>query len=608
MQELPESLRACCTNTGSEIPKNTWIQGNGRQFLVRYYRCDIKGAENGLLKGKTVAIKDNVSVAGVPMMNGSKLLEGFVPDRDATVVTRILDAASDLGINSKKKKKDDLICDILSSQAPEVSLTPVVQSISAADGAGAGAVVQFKENMPPFNAVHYEPISHNTQLPKVSFTSVYEFMITRRRQGDQSIQNFKGLDKSVKHFDAGDVQDICLAQIDGSTVYIRAYCLASMKKQRYQVFLCITHAEGKNRVDFAYCQCPIGLAQACSHIGGLLFSISNVQSSAKALVQTDQSCTSSLCQWNVPRTMNQKPMPISTLNLSRPKVVASSETDVNVAMLSSPSHGSAMARFDPRHSEDRHHSLTWSLDQLRKLKASFPLTGMAHLWNIPDTGVPSVVENEVEVTTAVHPLHLKMEMMVFSDGNCGRITGKSVCEDMCFSGSSFTASSGPVRNPYDATRTTGGSSSGSASLLVRKKVDVAIGGDQGGSIRIPASWCGIVGLKPTYGLVPYTGIMPIEMTYDHVGPMARTVEDCATLLEDEEELCRSSTVSAVVKNRRFFKVNDGIKGKKIGLLTEGFIGVEEDLAGIVRQAALTLKEAGAEVSDVSLPIHSDGGY
>ena len=67
--------------------------------------------------------------------------------------------------------------------------------------------------------------------------------------------------------------------------------------------------------------------------------------------------------------------------------------------------------------------------------------------------------------------------------------------------------------------------------MVRKKVDVAIGGDQGGSIRIPASWCGIVGLKPTYGLVPYTGIMPIEMTYDHVGPMARTVEDCATLLE-----------------------------------------------------------------------------
>lgn len=70
-----------------------------------------------------------------------------------------------------------------------------------------------------------------------------------------------------------------------------------------------------------------------------------------------------------------------------------------------------------------------------------------------------------------------------------------------------------------------------SSQVARKIVDVAIGGDQGGSIRVPASFCGIVGLKPTYGLVPYTGIMPIEMTFDHAGPMARTVEDCATLLE-----------------------------------------------------------------------------
>ena len=63
-------------------------------IFKRYYRCDIKGAESGLLAGKTVAIKDNVCVAGVPMMNGSKLLEGFVPDRDATIVTRILDAGT----------------------------------------------------------------------------------------------------------------------------------------------------------------------------------------------------------------------------------------------------------------------------------------------------------------------------------------------------------------------------------------------------------------------------------------------------------------------------------------------------------------------------------
>ena len=62
-------------------------------------------------------------------------------------------------------------------------------------------------------------------------------------------------------------------------------------------------------------------------------------------------------------------------------------------------------------------------------------------------------------------------------------------------------------------------------------VDMAIGGDQGGSIRIPSSWCGVVGLKPTFGLVPYTGAVPIEITMDHLGPMARTVTDVALLLE-----------------------------------------------------------------------------
>ncbi|XP_056000994.1 amidase-like [Ostrea edulis] len=191
----------------------------------------------------------------------------------------------------------------------------------------------------------------------------------------------------------------------------------------------------------------------------------------------------------------------------------------------------------------------------------------------------------------------------------GRILGKSVCEDLCFSGNSATSSSGPVKNPYDPTRSTGGSSSGSGSLVARKVVDVAIGGDQGGSIRIPSSWCGLVGLKPTYGLVPYTGIMPIEITIDHTGPMARTVEDCATLLEaiagyDDGNDPRQFPAMSVPSYSKLF--NDGIKGKKVAIISEGFEGVDEDVATLVRDAALKLKEAGAEVSEVSLPIHNDG--
>src|SRR5580700_3691070 len=113
----------------------------------------------------------------------------------------------------------------------------------------------------------------------------------------------------------------------------------------------------------------------------------------------------------------------------------------------------------------------------------------------------------------------------------GEIAGKAVCEYYCVSGGSHTSSTGPVQNPRKAGYTTGGSSSGSAALVAAGEVDMAIGGDQAGSIRIPASFCGIIGLKPTFGLVPYTGIAPLEITIDVCGPMTGNVRDNALLLE-----------------------------------------------------------------------------
>src|SRR6266700_1610204 len=110
------------------------------------------------------------------------------------------------------------------------------------------------------------------------------------------------------------------------------------------------------------------------------------------------------------------------------------------------------------------------------------------------------------------------------------IAGKSVCEDLCFSGGSHTARTGPVRNPWDRSRTAGGSSSGSAALVAAGHADLALGGDQGGSVRIPSSFCGTVGHKPTHGLVPYTGAFPIENTIDHLGPITRNVHDAALML------------------------------------------------------------------------------
>src|SRR5207237_5220148 len=104
----------------------------------------------------------------------------------------------------------------------------------------------------------------------------------------------------------------------------------------------------------------------------------------------------------------------------------------------------------------------------------------------------------------------------------GEIVGKSTCENLCFSGSSFTSDTGPVPNPHDPARSVGGSSTGSAVLLLLGECDMAIGGDQGGSIAHPCAWTGVYGLKPTYGLAPYTGIITIEQTLDHNGPIATT--------------------------------------------------------------------------------------
>ena len=101
----------------------------------------------------------------------------------------------------------------------------------------------------------------------------------------------------------------------------------------------------------------------------------------------------------------------------------------------------------------------------------------------------------------------------------GTIVGKAHCENFCLSGGSHTNATGPVHNPHKMGYSAGGSSSGSAVLVALGEVDMALGGDQGGSIRMPASFCGIYGMKPTHGLVPYTGIMPIEIYVDHTGPM-----------------------------------------------------------------------------------------
>ena len=104
-------------------------------------------------------------------------------------------------------------------------------------------------------------------------------------------------------------------------------------------------------------------------------------------------------------------------------------------------------------------------------------------------------------------------------------------DNLAWSGAGDASAHGPTLNPHNPEYLAGGSSGGSAAALYYDDIDITIGGDQGGSIRIPSSWCGVVGLKPTHSLVPYTNIAGMEATIDHTGPMARTVAGAALTLE-----------------------------------------------------------------------------
>lgn len=190
----------------------------------------------------------------------------------------------------------------------------------------------------------------------------------------------------------------------------------------------------------------------------------------------------------------------------------------------------------------------------------------------------------------------------------GEIAGKAHCEFFCLSGGSHTNSTGPVHNPHKHGYSAGGSSSGSGALVGAGAVDMAIGGDQGGSIRIPASFCGVYGMKPTWGLVPYTGVMPLEVFLDHVGPMTANVADNALLLEviagqdDYDPRQRNVETHAYTE-----ALGRDVKGMKIGVLKEGFghANSEADVDDCVRAGAAQFESLGATVDEVSIPMHLD---
>nr|XP_054751262.1 amidase-like [Lytechinus pictus] len=195
----------------------------------------------------------------------------------------------------------------------------------------------------------------------------------------------------------------------------------------------------------------------------------------------------------------------------------------------------------------------------------------------------------------------------------GIINGKTVCENLISSGGSSSAAKGPVLNPHDTTRTSGGSSSGSAVVVQVGDADMAIGSDQGGSVRLPSSWTGIVGIKPTHGLVPYTGALGMDAAIDHLGPMARTVKDCALLLEViagydggmDPRQQPNITVPEYTKELE----NSDVNGLKIGILEEGFTAPNADqrVNTLLKDVINRLADVGVGIEDTSIPLHTQGG-
>ncbi|MCO5604968.1 hypothetical protein L7F22_059143 [Adiantum nelumboides] len=190
------------------------------------------------------------------------------------------------------------------------------------------------------------------------------------------------------------------------------------------------------------------------------------------------------------------------------------------------------------------------------------------------------------------------------------IVGKAQCEYMCLSPSSHTASAGVVRNPLAPHYHAGGSSSGCAALVAVGEVDLSIGCDQGGSCRIPAAMCGVVGCKPTHGLVPYTYIDGMYGPVDHAGPITRTVEDNALLLNvlagwDGLDERASSAARSVKKMNYCEKLKQGVKGMRIGVVKEGLMMpfVEENVRKATEDSTQVLRDMGAQIEAVSLPLH-----
>ena len=183
------------------------------------------------------------------------------------------------------------------------------------------------------------------------------------------------------------------------------------------------------------------------------------------------------------------------------------------------------------------------------------------------------------------------------------VIGKANLDEFAMGSSNENSAFKKVHNPWNLNKVPGGSSGGSAAAVASCEAALALGSDTGGSIRLPASFCGVVGMKPTYGRVSRYGLIAFASSLDQIGPFARTVEDAALLLEVISGHDKHDSTSLNIPVEKFSShLNDDIKGKKIGIISDLMTdALSDDVLNAINHAADIFRSLGAEIVEVKLP-------
>ena len=241
-------------------------------------------------------------------------------------------------------------------------------------------------------------------------------------------------------------------------------------------------------------------------------------------------------------------------------------------------------------------------DRFRKGKRVSILNGIpvAVKDNMCTKGIRTTCGSKI-LSNYLPPYNATVVKRVFRSGAV--LIGKTNMDEFAMGSSTENSAFAPTLNPIDPDRVPGGSSGGSAAAVASGETVLALGSDTGGSIRIPAAYCGVVGIKPTYGRVSRYGLVSYASSLDQIGPFGRRVEDCAMLLNVICGHDRLDTTSADLKKPDFLRpLKGGVKGIKIGLPKEYFVeGLDSQVKDKVMKAVSCLNENGAEIIEISLP-------